>query len=135
MVKLLDASYYICEANSDLGPEVKWILVNHLKKDVKMKKFLLMLSILFPPALEAKAEVEVRLIPVQEVVKSAGIFVLDTGKKVCEGATTTIFGIGEILTAPFRAETYKPKKRSYYFQRPRLEIDYDAGKFFGARYR
>ena len=78
---------------------------------------------------------KVRLIPVQEIVKSAGVFVLDTGKKVCEGATTTIFGIGEILTAPFRAKTYTPKKRLYYFQRPRLEVDYDAGRLYRANYR
>ena len=100
-----------------------------------MKKFLLILPILFAVTAEAKADVEIRLVPPKEIVKSTSIFVLDTGKKICEGATTTIFGLGEIITAPFRADTYKPKKRLYYFQRPRLEIDYDAGRFFGARYR
>jgi len=100
-----------------------------------MKKFLLILPILFASTTAAKAEVEVRLIPVQEIVKSAGVFVIDTGKRVCEGATTTIFGLGEILTAPFRAKTYKPKTRLYYFQRPRLEVDYDAGRLYRANYR
>lgn len=101
-----------------------------------MKKILLVLTILFSLAVaEVKADVKVRLIPPNEIVKSVGVFVLDTGKKICEGTTTTIFGIGEIITAPFRADTYKPKKKPYYFQRPRLQIDYDAGKFFGAKYR
>jgi len=100
-----------------------------------MKKFLLILPILFATTTEAKADIEVKLIPPKEVIKSIGVFTLDTGKKICEGATTTVFGIGEIITAPLRADTYKPKKRRYYFQRPRLEIDYDAGKFFGAKYR
>ena len=110
-------------------------LINHFKKDVIMKKFLLILPILFATTTKAKADVEVRLVPPKEIVKSISVFTLDTGKKICEGATTTIFGIGEIITAPFRADTHKPKKRLYYFQRPRLEIDYDAGKFFGAKYR
>jgi hypothetical protein len=100
-----------------------------------MKKILLIIPILFILTAEAKADVEVRLVPPKEIIKSASVFVLDTGKKICEGATTTVFGLGEIITAPFRADTYKPKKRPYYFQRPRLEIDYDAGKFFGAKYR
>tara|TARA_R110000824_G_scaffold387173_2_gene582365 strand:- start:234 stop:581 length:348 start_codon:yes stop_codon:yes gene_type:complete len=110
-------------------------LINHFKKDVIMRKFLLILPILFATTTEVNADTEVRLVPAEEIVKSIGVFTLDTGKKICEGATTTIFGIGEIITAPFRADTYKPKKRLYYFQRPRLEIDYDAGKFFGAKYR
>ena len=105
------------------------------KKDTIMKKFLLILPILFASTTVAKAEVEFRIIPVQEIAKSAGVFVLDTGKKVCEGATTTIFGLGEMLTAPFRAKTYKPKKRLYYFERPRLEVDYDAGRLYRADHR
>jgi hypothetical protein len=100
-----------------------------------MKKFLPLLVLLLAYPIQAKADVEVRLIPPREIVKSVSVFTLDTGKKICEGATTTIFGIGEIITAPFRADTHKPKKRLYYFQRPRLEIDYDTGKFFGAKYR
>lgn len=101
-----------------------------------MKKILLVLTILFSlSAVEVKADVEIRLIPPKEIVKSVGVFVLDTGKKIREGTTTTIFGLGEIITAPFRADTYKPKKKLYYFQRPRLQIDYEAGKFFGAKYR
>ena len=38
-------------------------LINHFKKDVIMKKFLLILPILFATTTEAKADVEVRLVP------------------------------------------------------------------------
>ena len=95
-----------------------------------MKKFLPLIFLLFVLPSQAQAEVQIRLIPATEIVKSAGSFVIDTGKKVCEGVTTTAFGIGEVITAPFRAETYKPKKKLYYFKRPRLEIIYDSGKLY-----
>ena len=95
-----------------------------------MKKFLPLIFLLFALPSQAQAEVQIRLIPATEIVKSAGSFVIDTGKKVCEGVTTTAFGIGEVITAPFRAETYKPKKKLSYFKRPRLEIIYDSGKLY-----
>ena len=63
-------------------------------------------------------------------MRSAGTFVLDTGKKVCEGITITAFGLGEIITAPFRADTYTPRKRTYYFKKPRFEFIYDSGRFY-----
>tara|TARA_R100001377_G_scaffold85157_2_gene70579 strand:- start:1916 stop:2230 length:315 start_codon:yes stop_codon:yes gene_type:complete len=103
--------------------------------EIIMKKFLLMLPILFALSTEANAEVEFRIIPVQEVTKGIGVFVLDTGKKVFEGAATTACGLGEILTAPFRARTYKPKSRLYYYQRPQMGIYYDSGRLYRANHR
>ena len=90
---------------------------------------------LFALSMEANAEVEFRIIPVQEVTKGIGVFVLDTGKKVFEGAAKTACGLGEILTAPFRARTYKPKPRLYYYQRPQMGIYYDSGRLYRANYR
>lgn len=100
-----------------------------------MKKFLLMLPILFVFGTEAKADIEFRIAPLQEVTKSVGVFVLDTGEKVLEGAATTVYGLGEILTAPFRARTYKPKSRLYYYQRPQMGIYYDSGRLYRANPR
>ena len=94
-----------------------------------MKKFLLMLPILFVVSTEANAQVvEFRIVPVQEVTKSVG-------EKVLEGAATTVYGLGEILTAPFRARTYKPKSRLYYYKRPQIGIYYDSGRLYRANPR
>jgi len=95
-----------------------------------MKKFLPLVILLFTLPSEARADVEIKLIPPTELAKSAGTFVLDTGKKLCEGVTTTAFGLGEIITSPFRADTYRPKKKVYYFKKPRLEFIYDSGKLY-----
>ena len=57
-----------------------------------------------------------------------------TSKHLCdsfiEGIETTAFGIGEIITSPFRADFYKPKKKTYYFKKPRLEFHYNSGRFY-----
>jgi hypothetical protein len=104
--------------------------------EIIMKKFLLMLPILFVVSTEANAQVvEFRIVPVQEVTKSVGVFVLDTGEKVLEGAATTVYGLGEILTAPFRARTYKPKSRLYYYKRPQIGIYYDSCRLYRANPR
>ena len=94
-----------------------------------MKKFLLVLPFLLPVSV-ANADVQFRMIPVEEYAKSAGSFVLDTGTKVIEGIQTTVFGLGEIVTAPFRTDFYKPKKKTYYFRKPRLEFQYNSGRFY-----
>ena len=94
-----------------------------------MKKFLLVLPFLLPVSV-ANADVQFRMVPVGEYVKSAGSFVIDTGTKVIEGIETTAFGIGEIITSPFRADFYKPKKKTYYFKKPRLEFHYNSGRFY-----
>lgn len=95
-----------------------------------MKKFLPLLVLLLAYPVQAKADVELRLIPPTEIVKSAGTFVIDTGRKVCEGITITAFGLGEIITAPFRADTYRARKKTYYFKKPRFEFTYESGKFY-----
>jgi len=93
-----------------------------------MKKILLSLVIIMGLSSTANADFTVKIVPPVEVVKSAGNFVVDTGKKVCEGLTTTVFGIGETITAPFRADTHRPKKKTYYFKTPKLIIEYQRGR-------
>jgi hypothetical protein len=96
-----------------------------------MKKFVIMFAaLLFMHPSYAKADVTLKLVSPVDAVKSAGGFVLDTGKKVCEGITTTAFGIGEVITAPFRAEYKKPKVKTYKYQRPRLEWHYTPSRFY-----
>ena len=87
-----------------------------------MKSFLIVIAILLSSIVtESKADTTIRIAPASEVIKSVRVYVVDTGKKACEGLTTTIFGIGEFVSAPFRADTYRPKKKTYYFKSPRIE--------------
>ena len=95
-----------------------------------MKKFLLILTMAVMPLSTADAAEQFRLVPVDEYINSAGSFVIDTGAKVIEGIETTAFGLGEIVTAPFRADFYKPRKKTYYFKKPRLEFQYNSGRFY-----
>jgi hypothetical protein len=37
-------------------------------------------------------------------------------------------GLGEIITSPFRADVYKPKKKTYWFIKP--ELNYREGRFY-----
>ena len=95
-----------------------------------MKKFLPILIMLSVPVSNADAAEHFRIVPLDEYVKSAGSFVIETGGKVIEGIETTAFGLGEIITAPLRADFYKPKKKTYYFRKPRLEFHYNSGRFY-----
>ena len=103
-------------------------LVTLVNKEVYMKKLFLSLVVIMGFNSTANADFTVRIAPPLEVVKSAGSFVVDTGKKVCEGVTTTVFGIGETITAPFRADVYRPKKKTYNFITPKLFIEYQKGR-------
>lgn len=93
-----------------------------------MKKSLFVCILLLAPMNSANADVQFRMVPLGEYVKSAGSFVLETGKKACEGIQTTAFGLGEIITSPFRADVYKPKKKTYWFVKP--ELNYREGRFY-----
>jgi hypothetical protein len=95
-----------------------------------MKKYLLVFILGAIPVSTANAVDQFRIVPLGEYVKSAGSFIIDTGAKVIDGVETTAFGLGEIVTAPFRADFYKPKKKTYYFKKPRLEFRYESGKLF-----
>ena len=95
-----------------------------------MKKYLFILILGAVPISEVNAAEQFSLVPLGEYVKSAGSFIIDTGAKVIDGVETTAFGLGEIVTAPFRADFYKPKKKTYYFKKPRLEFRYESGKLF-----
>ena len=89
-----------------------------------MKKVLIITAVLFGLNVHtAKADLTFKLASPVDTVKSVGGFVADTGEKLCEGVTTTVFGIGEIITAPFRAKFKKPKTKTYYFDAPKLEIE------------
>jgi hypothetical protein len=95
-----------------------------------MKRFLLILVLCFVPLSNVDAAEQFRIVPLDEYVKSAGSFVIGTGVKVIDGIETTAFGLGEIVTAPFRADFYKPRKKTYYFKKPRLEFRYNSGRFY-----
>ena len=70
-----------------------------------MKKIFIMTMLIVGMSVNtAKADLTFKVVSPVDVVKSVGGFVLDTGEKVCEGVTTTAFGIGEIITSPFRAK-------------------------------
>ena len=87
-----------------------------------MKKFLVIVAtLLFMQPIDAKAEITFKLVSPVDTVKNAGDFVLDAGEKVFEGVITTGLGIGEIVTAPFRADYKKPKVRTYKYHPPFLE--------------
>ena len=79
-----------------------------------MKKIFIVLALSFGLTTSVKADVKFEVVTPIEAVKSVGSFLKDTTKKVCEGATTTVFGVGDIITAPFRSEFYRPKKNIYY---------------------
>jgi hypothetical protein len=49
-----------------------------------MKKFLPILVLLFIPVSDVNAAEQFRLVPLEEYVKSAGSFVVDTGAKVID---------------------------------------------------
>ena len=95
-----------------------------------MKKFLPILVLFFIPVSNVDAAEQFRIIPLDEYIKSTGSFVIDTGAKVIEGIETTAFGLGEIVTAPLGADFYKPRKKTYYFKKPRLEFQYNSGRFY-----
>jgi len=95
-----------------------------------MKKIIIVLALVFGGTANANADVRFEVVTPLEAVKSVGSFLKDTSKKVCEGATTTVFGVGDIITAPFRSEFYRPKKKIYYYRRPSLIIEYQRGEFY-----
>ncbi len=95
-----------------------------------MKRFLLIFVLCIIPVSRVDAAEQFRIVPLDEYIKSTGSFVIDTGAKVIEGIETTAFGLGEIVTAPLRADFYKPRKKTYYFKKPRLEFQYNSGRFY-----
>lgn len=100
-----------------------------------MKKFIIGLGIVLFFTTNTRADFEVEIVPPVEIIKTVGKFVSNTGKKACEGLTTTVFGIGEIITAPFRVDVYRPKKKTYHFIKPKLIIEYQRGEFYkGSRH-
>ena len=99
-----------------------------------MKKFIMMLAVaLCASTGTARADLTFKVVSPIDAAKSIGDFVDDTGEKLCEGLTTTVLGVGEIITSPFRARFNKPKARTYYFDAPKLEIQ--RGKLYRVRPR
>tara|TARA_Y100000296_G_C5179860_1_gene263087 strand:- start:13388 stop:13753 length:366 start_codon:yes stop_codon:yes gene_type:complete len=63
-----------------------------------------------------------------EVLLGTGLFIRDTGANMLGGIHTTAHGLGEIITAPFRANLYTPQKRIFYYEPPRFQ--YIPGIFY-----
>ena len=95
-----------------------------------MKKVIISFVLFLSVGSTAMADIKFKVVTPIEAVKSVGSFVEDTGKKVCEGVTTTVFGLGDIITAPFRADVYRPKKKVYYYRRPLIRIEYQRGMLY-----
>jgi len=95
-----------------------------------MKKMIVSFIVVMAISSTAMADVRIEVVTPIEAAKSVESFVKDTGKKVCEGVTATVFGLGDIITAPFRADVYRPKKKVYYYRRPLIRFDYQRGKLY-----
>jgi hypothetical protein len=89
-----------------------------------MKKIIMMIVIVLCVNTNiARADLTFEIASPVDVVKSVGGFVGDVGEKLFEGLTTTVLGVGEVITSPFRAKFNKPKVKRYYFDSPRLRIE------------
>jgi hypothetical protein len=99
-----------------------------------MKKIVLMMAIVIcVNTATAKADLTFKVVSPVDFAESVVEFVGDTGENVFEGLTTTVFGLGEIITSPFRAKFRKPKTKTYYFDPPRMEIE--RGRLYRVRPR
>jgi len=67
---------------------------------------------------EQRRGVELKFITPADVLYGTGVFIQDTGKNVVEGVRTTAKGLGELITAPFRAKILIPKRRIFRFTPP-----------------
>lgn len=66
--------------------------------------------------------VELKCFTPIDVLHGTGIFIKDTGKNVVEGVHTTVEGLGELITAPFRARICVPQRRFRYVP-PRIHLE------------
>ena len=74
-----------------------------------MKKSLFVCILLLAPMNSANADVQFRMVPLGEYVKSAGSFVLETGKKAREGIQQLLL-VWRDYYSPFRADVYKQRR-------------------------
>jgi hypothetical protein len=55
-----------------------------------------------------------------DVLRGTGYFIQDTGRNTVGGVRTTVKGLGELITAPFRAKILIPQRRFFYYTPPRF---------------
>jgi len=55
-----------------------------------------------------------------DILLGTGTFIKDTGENVVKGVHTTAKGLGELITAPFRAKILIPQ-RSFHYTPPRIK--------------
>jgi hypothetical protein len=72
--------------------------------------------------------VKFRCVTPGDVLLGAGVFLHDTGENVIGGVSTTVRGLGEVITAPLRARICIPQPRLFYFEFPTLR--YKPGRFY-----
>ena len=72
---------------------------------------------------EQRRGVEFKVVSPCDVLYGTGVFIKDTGKNIVGGVRTTAKGLGELITAPFRAKILIPKKRTFHYVPPRLQYE------------
>ena len=71
---------------------------------------------------EQRRGVELKVVTPCDVLLGTGVFIQDTGKNVVGGVRTTAKGLGELITAPFRAKTPLPKIRTFRYTPPEFRL-------------
>ena len=88
------------------------------KKD-KMNKFSMFLILMFGFTGVCSAQTQggttFKAVSPIEIVEGVGCYLLDAGERVLDG-------VGEIVSAPFKAKIYIPRARLYRYEPPRLRL-------------
>ena len=71
---------------------------------------------------EQRRGLELKIITPCDLLLGTGVFIQDTGKNVVGGVRTTVKGLGELITAPFRAKILIPKVRTFRYFPPELRL-------------
>ena len=76
---------------------------------------------------EQRRGVDIKVITPCDFLYGTGVFIKDTGKNIVGGVRTTAKGLGELITAPFRAKILVPK-RTFHYVPPTLH--YERGEIY-----
>ena len=77
---------------------------------------------------EQREGVQFKVVTPCDILYGTGVFLQDTGKNVVGGVETTVKGLGELITAPFRAKILIPKRRIFRYTPPEFHFRYEPGK-------
>ena len=71
---------------------------------------------------EQRKGVEFKVVTPCDILLGTGVFIQDTGKNLVGGVRTTTKGLGELITAPFRAKILIPKLRTFRYTPPEFRL-------------